>query len=56
MKEKKGHHISNEKARYQLLAERLAGDPDLRERALSASPERFVALCEENGLKGISLD
>ena len=43
--------MSNEKTRSLLMVERLASDPALKEQALSASPEEFLALCHENGLK-----
>ena len=43
--------MSNEKTRYQLLLERLSSDPELKERALNATPEEFLALCKEKGLK-----
>lgn len=43
--------MSHEKTRYQLLLERLSSDPELKEQALNATPEEFLALCKENGLK-----
>ena len=48
--------MPNERTRYQLLLERLASDPDLKERALTAAPEQFLALCREKGLQGLDLE
>ena len=48
--------MSNAKTYFQVLMERLASDPALKDKALSATPERFLALCQDNGLKELSLD
>ena len=39
--------MSNNKTKYQLLLERLMGDPELKKKALEATPEQFLALCRE---------
>ena len=48
--------MPNEKTRYQLLVERLTSDPALKEQALKATPEQFLALCREKGLDKIEPD
>lgn len=45
--------MSNEKTLYQLLLERAATNPELREKALSITPEEFCSLLKENGLTDI---
>lgn len=48
--------MSNAKTYFQVLMERLASDPALKDKALSATPEQFLAMCQENGLKELTLD
>lgn len=48
--------MAKEKTRHQLLVERVASDPALRERAFGAGPEQFLALCRENGLEDMTLE
>ena len=48
--------MSNNKTKYQLLLERLIGDPELKKKALETTPEQFLALCREKGLEKLSLE
>lgn len=43
--------MPNDKTRYQLLLERLNSDPALKDRMLNATPEEFLTMCSEHGLK-----
>lgn len=43
--------MTNEKTRYQLLLERVAGDPVLKSQVLNATPEQFQALRKSKGLE-----
>lgn len=43
--------MSNDRTKYQLLLERLSSDSTLKDQALNATPEEFLTLCRNNGLK-----
>lgn len=48
--------MHNEKTRFQLLLERVASDPELKEQVLNATPEQFLALCKSKGLERMDMD
>ena len=56
IRRKEGINLHNEKTRFQLLLERVASDPELKQQVLNATPEQFLALCKSKGLERLDMD
>ena len=48
--------MANEKTLFQLLVERVATDPALKEKVRTADVDAFVALLAENGVQNITTE